>query len=74
MATVIQTGENSFIAGDPPQTLGPRKHWCPSCGGDGLEYDWNDDLGICFGCMGACVVDCTDEQCPEHASQPDGSR
>lgn len=69
MATIIQTGDNSFIAGDPPEALGPREHWCPSCGGDGLEYD-DCELAICMGCYGACVVECTDDACTDHT---DGS-
>lgn len=68
MATIIQTGPNSFIAGDPPEQLDIGQHWCPSCGGTGLEYDWDDALTICFGCGGVCVLDCNDTACPTHST------
>ena len=66
MATILQTGENSYIAGDPPEALGLREHWCSSCRGDGLEYDWDDELTICMSCFGACVVECDDPECEDH--------
>ncbi|MFD6699668.1 MULTISPECIES: hypothetical protein [unclassified Microbacterium] len=69
MATIIDCGDGSFIAGDPPAELGLGQHWCPSCDGSGLEYGFDfDELQICFGCHGACVVDCTDTACPVHST------
>lgn len=68
MATIIWTSDTSGIFGDPPDGLDLGQHWCPSCGGSGLEYDYDGELTICFGCLGVCVVDCTDTACPEHSS------
>lgn len=68
MATLIQTGPDSFIAGDPPVDLPDGHDWCPSCGGDGLEYDWNGDLTLCFECYGMCTLECTDTACVRHSS------
>ena len=72
MATIIDCGDGSFIAGDPPTELDLGQHWCPSCGGSGLEYGWDDDCGtitqICFVCLGACVIDCDDTACLEHSA------
>jgi hypothetical protein len=66
MATIIDLGENRFIAGDPPENLPVGHHWCEWCGGDGLDYDINDELTICGGCSGACIVECADPNCDKH--------
>ncbi len=68
MATLIRTGPNSFIAGDPPGQLPEGHHWCEHCGGSGLEYDYGGELQICFGGFSACTVDCTDTACATHSS------
>lgn len=68
MASIIQTGEHSFIAGDPPEALPIGHHWCTYCGGDGLEYDFDGQLTICGGCAGACTVECTDTACTTHST------
>ncbi|WEG10413.1 hypothetical protein PU630_07680 [Microbacterium horticulturae] len=68
MATIIQTGPDSFIPGDPPTELPDGRDWCPACGGWGLEYDFDGDLTICFGCGGACTVECTNTACPTHSN------
>lgn len=68
MATIIDLPDGSFIAGDPPSELDLGQHWCESCGGSGLEYDWNGDLTICYMCVGVCVTDCTDTACPAHST------
>lgn len=68
MATIIQTGPNSFIAGDPPVTLDIGEHWCWACAGDGLEYDWDGELTTCGVCSGACVVLCEDTACIVHSA------
>lgn len=67
MATIIQTSPNSFIAGDPANQPGDREHWCGSCAGSGLDYDYNDELTVCYGCCGSGVTPCDDVDCPEHA-------
>lgn len=67
MATIIQLSETSFIAGDAATSLEEGEHWCESCGGDGLEYDY-DDLVICWACSGMGVVDCADTACLTHSS------
>lgn len=64
MATIIDLGNGRFIAGDPPEALPEGHHWCEYCGGDGLDYDYNDDLTTCGGCDGTCTVEC--EGCDEH--------
>lgn len=58
MATIIELGGGAFIAGDPPETLPFGQHWCRWCGGDGLEYDFEGELGICMGCDGLCTEPC----------------
>lgn len=68
MATIIESGNGSFIAGDPPTTLPPGHHWCTWCNGDGLDYDWDDNITTCGGCFGACITDCTDTACREHST------
>ncbi len=68
MATVLDLGNGRYIAGDPPTTLSEGQHWCGSCGGSGLEYGWDDELGICFDCCGTCVTNCTDTACPNHST------
>ncbi|QTV79499.1 hypothetical protein [Microbacterium sp. NIBRBAC000506063] len=68
MATIIELGDGRFIAGDPPAALDIGEHWCESCGGDGLEYDFEGELTICFGCHGRCTVDCDDTACPVHSA------
>lgn len=67
MATIIEVGDGSFIAGDPPDELPMGFHWCDYCYGDGLE-DYGDGLTICGGCAGTCTRECTDTACPEHSS------
>lgn len=64
MATIIDLGNGDFIAGDPPEELPFGQHWCGWCGGDGLEYDFEGDLGICPGCSGLCTEACFG--CDEH--------
>lgn len=49
MATIIEVGNGSFIAGDPEVPVGIRPCWC---GGSGLEYDYDGFLAICHGCFG----------------------
>lgn len=68
MATVIEVGNGSFIAGDPPERLDLGQHWCEWCGGNGLEYDADDYLTTCGGCWGTCVRDCTDTACLVHST------
>lgn len=67
MATIIETSRG-FIAGDPPETLPEGHHWCESCGGDGLGYDDDGDLTICFHCYGSCTLECDDDECAEHVT------
>ncbi|OJU39665.1 MAG: hypothetical protein BGN97_00135 [Microbacterium sp. 69-10] len=67
MATIIQTGPDSFIAGDPPTDLNLGQHWCGWCHGDGLEYDYDGELQLCGGCEGRGTVDCEDTACPTHS-------
>lgn len=68
MATIIDLGDDSFIAGDPPEALDIGQHWCEYCDGDGLDYDFDGELSICGGCSGACVRDCTDTACLTHSA------
>ncbi len=70
MATIIQVSETRFIAGDPPETLPENHHWCEYCGGDGLEYDHEDELTVCGNCYGTCTYECEGDDCraPEHAA------
>lgn len=68
MATIIELGNGRFIAGDPAAELREGEHWCPSCGGEGLEYDWDDSLTPCGNCWGSGVVECTDTACPVHSA------
>lgn len=68
MATIIQAGEDRFIAGDRPAELPDGHHWCGWCGGDGLEYDVDGQLTICLVCSGTCTVECTDTACPAHST------
>lgn len=72
MATIIDLPGGGFIAGDPPETLPERHHWCVDCGGSGLGYyyDGEGDLTICFGCYGSCSLVCEDSSCDEHPYQP----
>jgi len=66
MATIIELGNDTFIAGDPPSTLLDGHHWCSSCSGSGLEDYYDQGLGICLSCNGLgqepCVgtADCGD--------------
>jgi hypothetical protein len=66
MATIMDCGDGSFIAGDPPTGLDLGQHWCPSCRGSGLSWDYDD--GVCMDCWGRCVVDCDDTACLEHSA------
>lgn len=68
MATIIDLGDGSFIAGDPPTDLDLGQHWCDVCGGDGLDYGWDGDLDICFSCDGRGVRDCDDTACLTHST------
>ena len=67
MATIIDLGGGRFIAGDPETILAPKNHWCEWCNGDGLDYDYDDDLTICSGCWGAGQIECEDAGCADHA-------
>jgi hypothetical protein len=66
MATIIDLDNDRFIAGDPDTTLHDNNHWCYGCGGDGLDYDYNDELTICSGCSGIGQVECDDTGCTLH--------
>lgn len=66
MATIIQAGPDRFIAGDTVLDIG--QHWCGYCHGEGLEYDWDDNLTTCTGCFGRGTVDCEDTACPTHST------
>lgn len=66
MATIIDLGNDRFIAGDPDTTLHEGNHWCDWCGGDGLDYDYEGDLMVCFGCFGVGQAECVDPECKEH--------
>lgn len=68
MSTIIDRGDGSFIAGDPPTALDIGQHWCEWCTGSGIEYGWDDDLQICAGCWGRCITDCDDTACPTHST------
>lgn len=63
MATIIDLGDGSFIAGDPADTLADGHHWCEFCGGDGLDYD-DDGLTVCYPCFGVGTSEC--EGCDAH--------
>ncbi|WP_062520003.1 hypothetical protein [Demequina silvatica] len=71
MASIYDNGDGSFIAGDPPTSLQAGEHWCPECGGEGVEpsMQLDRDLDICGGCHGACVIDCPDGGCEECVPQ-----
>lgn len=68
MATIIDCGNDRYIAGDPADRLGIGEHWCDWCNGSGLEYGWDDELVICMGCDGGGVTECTDTACPTHST------
>lgn len=68
MATIIDLPDGSCIAGDPPEVLDIGQHWCEYCGGDGLDYDWDNNLTICGFCSGSCVQDCEDTACLAHST------
>lgn len=65
---MIDCGDGSYIAGEPPAELDLGQHWCGWCAGSGIEYDWDDTLTLCGGCSGTCVVECDDTACPTHSS------
>lgn len=67
MATIIDCGNGSFIAGDTPASLDLGQHWCEWCNGDGLDY-YDDDLTTCGGCCGSGVVICEDTACHIHSA------
>lgn len=50
MATVIDCGNGSFIAGDPEVPVGYEA--CPWCFGTGLDDDGFYELMVCNGCGG----------------------
>lgn len=69
MATIIELGNDRFIAGDPDTTLHPGNHWCDFCGGDGLDYDYFNEepqLTVCGNCCGVGQVQCDNPDCTEH--------
>ncbi|SEM73083.1 hypothetical protein [Cryobacterium luteum] len=66
MATIIETDDGGFIAGDPPETLPEGHHWCAYCAGSGLEYGDSGSVEICSGCHGACTEGCDKDTCDEH--------
>lgn len=68
MATIIDLGDGSFIAGDPPVALGIGEHWCEECAGSGLGCDWDNSLSICPSCDGRCTRDCDDTACIVHSA------
>jgi hypothetical protein len=55
MATIIEVGDGSFIAGDPRPEPGFRS--CSWCAGDGLDYDFDGFLQVCPGCWGSGLGD-----------------
>lgn len=65
---LIQSGPETFIAGEPPVSLDLGQHWCTYCLGDGLEYDYDGELTTCGFCYGKCTVDCEDTACPTHSA------
>lgn len=67
MSTLINCGDGRFIAGDPPTELPVGHHWCPYCGGDGLEHDLDGILSTCIYCYGGCTEECSGEDCYECA-------
>lgn len=69
MATIVELGDGSFLAGDP--VLGEREHWCAWCAGAGTEYDGDGGLEVCGACLGSGVEECTDPHCETHG---DGRR
>lgn len=68
MATIIELTDGICIAGDPPVSLDLGQHWCDYCAGDGLEYDWDDELTTCSACYGSRVRDCVDTACLQHST------
>lgn len=66
MSTIIDLGRGAFIAGDPAEALGEREHWCGSCAGSGLEYDYDNELQPCLSCNGSGIVQCGEPDCVEH--------
>lgn len=68
MATIIDCGDGSLIAGNPATELGIGDHWREWCRRDGLEYGWDDTLDLCGGCFGSGVTDCTDTACITHST------
>lgn len=66
MATIIDRGDGSFIAGDPEPELGEREHWCVWCFGSGMERDEDFYPTICSGCDGSGVRECDEDNCAEH--------
>ena len=68
MATIIQVSDTRFIAGDAATVLEDGEHWCESCGGDGLDCGYDDELTVCYVCCGSGVVLCTDTACLTHST------
>lgn len=65
MATIIDNGDGSFIAGDPPTELPAGHHWCSECGGSGLVDSQYEDAyyDVCTNCQGGAIIAC---HCPKH--------
>ncbi len=72
MATIIELGDGSFIAGEPVEQLGEREHWCGPCAGSGLTVDYFSDAGleVCQGCFGSGSYPCDGWACDEHEYVP----
>lgn len=68
MATIIELGGGSFVAGDPVTDLDLGEHWCDWCHGDGLEYDFDGEPTICGGCSGSGIRLCDDTACLTHSA------
>jgi len=68
MATIIDNGDGSYIAGDPASEPPADSHWCFWCGGTGTEYDSEDGaFAICSGCSGSGTEVCRESDCALHS-------
>lgn len=65
MSTIIDNGDGSFIAGDPPTVLPAGYHWCSECRGTGLvdSHDEGAYYDVCTRCSGGAILPC---DCPKH--------